>query len=362
MNTTFPTLLLLIIAIIKFIYEFFCSLKSLIYNIFNFSHSTKTHNFFSQSENAFQKKKVAIYAIYSKSKLHPNVINTCNTLKKNNYKIVIVHAGEFDYETKEFENICDILLVKKNIGKDWISYSYALDFLKFGNDKINANSVLFLNDSVFYFQSNFQKYLIHSKNSFNLDGMDIYAPYIIQEFHSHITGWCFELSNKIVNEPDIQKFFKDCKYIHLSRPKALLNTEIKFSKILFNISKNIGVYYDFKNYKKIRHALKDNSFKINILGSKDIYEQLKNNHITHFLALDFLRYMDGFFIKKDLMYKSNISHSSIFKFINDFKVGAADYIIDDEQIILLKEIMRKFKNKSNLSIIDKYFYLPFGYK
>ena len=184
----------LILRLIEFIFfriifSTYLDIKSFILNQI---YLNKEYKIISNNEK-ISEGKIAIFAIYCPNIFYSNILSTAKILKDNNYKVIFVHCGKFKFNTEIFKQNGHILIERQKYGMDFVSFKAGFDYIK--KESINAEKILFLNDSVFYlknFRKNFEilDYLDHEYICLNE----------VFKVHHHFSSFFFHRKKKTISK------------------------------------------------------------------------------------------------------------------------------------------------------------------
>lgn len=292
---------------------------------------------------AVASKTLAIFVIYQPNCLSPLVKRSIRYLYKNKIRIMLVAPHPFNSKDLEFiaESGC-IALTRSNFGRDFGSYKYALLYLLRNPDLMaHFKKFILLNDSIIFpiqeKDTELEKILTYDE-----DVVGLAENY---EFNWHIGSYFILFKKELLLNKEFQAFWKNYKP-YSSRFHAIRKGELALGKKIKSLVNSYTIIYNSEN---LLDAMKD----LFLLQTPELNqgismhtrnkllllkESFSSESLAHHFALALIKYLDCFFIKRDICYRGLFTRKEVMQFVESI----------NSDNTFLKELHLDFKNKGTL--------------
>ena len=180
--------------------------------------------------------RFAIFLVYQPIETPWYVRNALEALREAGVNVLLVfnHALHPDREAY-FRCLSYGILIRNNAGLDIGGYRDGYLALR---DDPQLERLLFLNDSVYFFQAGLTEFFDRLMGS----TADVAAPFENRQHHYHIQSFCLAISGEMVRHPSIRAFFDNYLPIN-SRRWAIQKGEVALSHLLTATTDRIEILY-----------------------------------------------------------------------------------------------------------------------
>ncbi|MDD2780471.1 rhamnan synthesis F family protein [Sulfuricurvum sp.] len=259
------------------------------------SSSEKSHirmiNFFDHHDEG---DKLCIYSHFDPDGIiDAYVIFALRSMKKMGYAIVFVTTSEkIAYrEINKVRRYVKVLVVKKNIGYDFMSWKAGLYAV---GDYTKYKQIIHMNDSIFYPLSNPKK-MFDSMKKRRLDFWGLADSYNIQ-YHIQSYFWVFE--QKIVKSYFYNLFWNTCRVIE-NKQKIIDSYELECAKKAIKAGFTVGGFVEFDK------LLESVSKKFNDVEKK-LFAQVNP---AYYLWDTMIEIHDAPFLKKNILLRTHSDYN-----------------------------------------------------
>jgi rhamnosyltransferase len=173
-------------------------------------------------------------------------------LRKYVHTLIFVSTSVSEGELEKIKSTCDIALNKKNVGYDFASWKYGLDFLE---NKIDFDEIIFANDSV-YAPVNSLDYFFRASEKLDSQFWGATANLQVEE---HIQSFFFGFRRKLVQSKLFSDFWNGVVDLE-NKDDIISQYEVGLTRKLTDHGYKIASVFDPKSiraHRKIRAAFND---------------------------------------------------------------------------------------------------------
>ena len=201
-----------------------------------------------EGERRFAGGRFAIFLVYQPDRTPWYVRNALRALAEARINVLLVFNHPLD-ETRlaEFRASCFRLMIRNNAGLDIGGYRDGYLALR---EAEGLERLLFLNDSVYFFETGLRELLERLVSS----KADVTAAYENRQFHYHLQSFCLALSREMVGHEAVRRFFAGYVPIN-SRRWAIHRGEVGLSEALVQAARTIEVVYRLEDLETREEAL-----------------------------------------------------------------------------------------------------------
>lgn len=188
-------------------------------------------------QSTFETGRYAIYVLWQPRGIPWYVTNMLEGLKRHEVSTVVVSNGPLTPDQfAALRPLCATILVRRNKGLDFGAYKDAVLQLLDGGKKVSR--LLTLNDSVYVFPTGLDELL----SALLSDESPVVAAYENWELHYHFQSFCLAMSGDLLNDPNVQRFWRDYRPISIRR-WCIDHGEVRLSAVLRKAAARFKVVY-----------------------------------------------------------------------------------------------------------------------
>lgn len=189
-----------------------------------------------EGELRFPGGRFATFLVHQPTQTPWYVQNALNALAEARINVLLVFNHPVEGERlAAFRRRSFRLMIRDNTGLDIGGYRDGYLALR---AEETLERLLFLNDSVYYFESGLSSLFERLMSS----RADLSAPYENRQFTYHIQSFCLSLSGDLARHPDVSRFFE--RYVPVSsRRWAIHRGEFGLSRALTGAARDIEIVY-----------------------------------------------------------------------------------------------------------------------
>ena len=205
--------------------------------------------------------KVCLFSHFDKDNIIDDyVINYLKKIKEIGFNIVFISTSLLDKkEVFKLQNLCNVVIIKENIGRDFGAWASGIKYLNEKN--FNIKKVLLCNDSIYFplFEINSMFKKMENKN------IDMWGITDSFERNYHIQSYFLVFNEKILKSKFWKRFWKDFK-IYKDKNKIINKYEIGITQKAIKYGFRVEAYC---NYNRVVSFINNN---------------IKNFYYSHLIA------------------------------------------------------------------------------
>lgn len=180
--------------------------------------------------------RFAVFLVHQPNRTPWYVENALRALAEARTNVLIVFNHPVDAtRLAAFRRRSFRLMIRDNTGFDIGGYRDGYLALR---DEEALERLLFLNDSVYFFETGLSAFIERLMSS----QADLSAPYENRQFTYHIQSFCLSLSRDLVRHPDVRRFFEEYEPVS-SRRWAIHRGEFGLSHALVGAARGLEILY-----------------------------------------------------------------------------------------------------------------------
>ncbi len=188
-------------------------------------------------QSTFDAGRYAIYVLWQPRCIPWYVTNMLEGLKRHQVNTIVVSNGALKPDQfAALKPLCSTILIRRNKGLDFGAYRDAVLRLMDGGRPVSR--LLTLNDSVYVFHAGLDELL----SALLSDESPMVAAYENWELHYHFQSFCLALSGDLLNDPGVQRFWRDYRPISIRR-WCIDHGEVRLSAVLRKAAAHFKVIY-----------------------------------------------------------------------------------------------------------------------
>lgn len=280
-----------------------------------------------EGERRFEGGTIAIFLVWQPTQTSWYVRNALSALAEIGANVILVVNHPLTPERiAEFRRECDQIILRDNTGLDFGGYKDAVHHLR---DRHDVSRVLFLNDSVYYFERGLLPMLRRLQRS----ASDVCSGFENKELHYHFGSFCLSVSGDVFRNAEFQRFWREYVPVQ-SRRWAINKGEIGLSRMLLLLAENHDVIFpaaelmerirrisgeqraELLNYlplwqrRPLAHALSKEHAGEGATAEQ-IASAVASGSQIHAGGFLFRRFLDSPLLKRDLVYRQQYSSCEI---------------------------------------------------
>jgi hypothetical protein len=285
----------------------------------------------------------AIFLIWQPEQTAWYVRNALDALAKAHVNVLLVVNHNLTEERRrELAAQCAKIMIRDNTGFDIGGFQDATAFLYKHTD---AERVLYLNDSVYFFREGLAELFERLANS----KADVCSAFENWEIHYHFQSFCLSISGDMLRHPKVLKFWNDYLPVN-SRRWAIDQGEVGFSRAMLPAAASIEVLYTPPRLKSellslplddlrmmdryLPATLRLGPERIKKLSKpelvRELCERVAMRSQVHSGGFLFRRFSGNPLMKKDLVYREQFSLYDVEAMLEELgSEGHADEILSD---------------------------------